>query len=137
MRGRASGVASELGPGARSAGRSGRATSSKAEERAEAEHRAWREQAEAARLRSEREREVLQGVLDRLQQEIAPLRGERETTRTLIESLTREREQMTTFRDQLKASFQEREKAYQARITQLGQALQQAIQEKDADAAAG
>jgi chromosome segregation ATPase len=103
-----------------------------AEECAEAEHRAWREQAEAARLRAQREREVLQGVLDRLQQEIDPLRGERETTRTLIDSLTREREHLTTFRDQLKASFQEREKVYQSRLTEISQALQQANQEKAA-----
>ncbi len=103
------------------------------EGRDEAEHRTRREQAEAALLRSERERKVLQGVLDRLQQEIAPLRGEHEATHALIASLTRECEEMAAFRDQLLVSFQEREAANQARIAQLDHALHQATQEKDAE----
>lgn len=103
------------------------------EERDEAEHRTRREQAEIALLRSEHEREVLQGMLDRLQQEIVPLRGEYKATHTLIASLTRECEETAAYRDQLLVAFQEREAANQARIAQLDHALHQAIQEKDAE----
>lgn len=91
------------------------------------------EHSEAALIRSEREREALQGVLDQLHHEVGPLRDERDAMRPLLESLTREREEMTTIRDQLIVSFQERDNANRARITELGHALQLAIQEKDAE----
>ena len=57
------------------------------------------------------------------------LRGERETLLRLIESLTRERAEVTATRDQIKAAFSSGEKLYQAKIAQVSQALQQATQE--------
>ena len=87
---------------------------------------------EAARGTSEHEREVFLAELEQLHRQADDLRGERETLLRLIESLTRERAEVTATRDQIKAAFSSGEKLYQAKIAQVSQALQQATQEGDA-----
>ena len=95
----------------------------------QAEMQRWQELTESARRQSDREREVIQGDLERLRQELDVLGSERETSLHLLESLTQQREQLTAVRDELTASFHAAEQASQAQFTA---ALQQSAQEKEA-----